>query len=208
VRINRCSARCGGDPLRGADRACGNCCTDAPSCRVEIAAGRSARTVLAGSPTCCSSSRGLHAEGERGVPAGCAGSPTARRRALMLLHERYAEPWTLDSLRASRHLAHAAGGALPQLVGERRGLPDAWRITRAQTCCTAQGCRWRGGRHVATGRTRVLEAFRRVTRQPPGAWGGWLNPRGRRGDRSGDAPAVVSKPVRRGAPRSSRSLAP
>jgi AraC-like DNA-binding protein len=117
----------------------------------------------------------LHAGTEAGVAGWLRGLADARvGRALMLLHERYAEPWTLDAL------AHDVGTSrtllavrFRELVGEPpMAYLTRWRITRAANLL--HGARLplaRVAEQVGYQSDAVFsKAFRRVTGHPPGAW--------------------------------------
>lgn len=95
-------------------------------------------------------------------------------RALMLLHERYAEPWTLDALArevgTSRTLLATR---FRELVGEPpMAYLTRWRITRAANeLRTRRMPLARVAESVGYGSDVVFaKAFRRVTGQPPGVW--------------------------------------
>ncbi len=117
----------------------------------------------------------LHAESERGVAGWLRGLADARvGRALMLLHERYAEPWTLDALArevgTSRTLLAVR---FRELVGEPpMAYLTRWRITRAANLL--HGARLplaRVAEQVGYHSDAVFsKAFRRVTGSAPGAW--------------------------------------
>jgi AraC-like DNA-binding protein len=117
----------------------------------------------------------LHAEVERGVAGWLRGLADPRvGRALMLLHQRYAEPWTLDTL------AHEVGASrtllavrFRELVGEPpMAYLTRWRITRAANLL--HGARLplaRVAEQVGYQSDAVFsKAFRRVTGGSPGAW--------------------------------------
>lgn len=95
-------------------------------------------------------------------------------RALMLLHERYAEPWTLDAL--AREIG-TSRTLLAMRFRDRVGEPPMayltrWRITRAANLL--HGARLplaRVAEQVGYRSESVFsKAFRRVTGQAPGAW--------------------------------------
>ena len=162
----------------------------------------------------------LHAQGERSVPGWLRGLADLRvGRALLLLHERYAEPWTLDSLArevgTSRTLLAVR---FRELVGEPpMAYLTRWRITRAANLL--HGARLplaRVAEQVGYQSDAVFsKAFRRVTGGPPGAWrrmaqplpvagaGGFVEVPAAGGLGGGEALPSAS-PIRR---RRSRSLA-
>ena len=117
----------------------------------------------------------LHAESETGVAGWLRGLADPRvGRALMLLHERYAEPWTLETLArevgTSRTLLAVR---FRELVGEPpMAYLTRWRITRAANLL--HGARLplaRLAEQVGYQSDAVFsKAFRRVTGQAPGAW--------------------------------------
>ena len=95
-------------------------------------------------------------------------------RALMLLHERYAEPWTLDALAkkvgTSRTLLAVR---FRELVGEPpMAYLTRWRITRAANLLRAQRVPLaRVAETVGYQSDAVFsKAFRRVTGHAPGVW--------------------------------------
>jgi AraC-like DNA-binding protein len=156
----------------------------------------------------------LHADGEAGVAGWLRGLADPRvGRALMLLHERYADPWTLDSL------AHEVGASRTLLAVRFRTLvgepPMAyltrWRITRAANLL--HGARLplaRVAEQVGYQSDAVFsKAFRRVTGQPPGVWRRSVPPAPVAAGRGVvDAPVIDATASRRAAPRGSRRLAP
>jgi AraC-like DNA-binding protein len=176
----------------------------------------------------------LHAESEHVAAGWLRGLADPRvGRALMLLHERYAEPWTLDSLArevgTSRTLLAVR---FRELVGEPpMAYLTRWRITRAANLL--HGARLplaRVAEQVGYQSDAVFsKAFRRVTGQPPGGWrrmaqpapvagGQGLAPRpAATGGGPAESPAAAGRALagasiapkrgRGGSPRRSRTLA-
>ncbi len=117
----------------------------------------------------------LHADSEHVAAGWLRGLAEPRvGRALMLLHQRYAEPWTLDSL--AREVG-ASRTLLAVRFRELVGVPPMayltrWRITRAANLL--HGARLplaRVAEQVGYQSDAVFsKAFRRVTGQPPGGW--------------------------------------
>jgi len=117
----------------------------------------------------------LHAESEQVAAGWLRGLADPRvGRALLLLHQRYAEPWTLDTLArevgTSRTLLAVR---FRELVGEPpMAYLARWRITRAAHLL--HGARQplaRVAEQVGYQSEAVFsKAFRRITGQAPGAW--------------------------------------
>jgi AraC-like DNA-binding protein len=117
----------------------------------------------------------LHADGERGAAGWLRGLADPRvGRALALLHERHAEPWTLDSLaRAVGTSRTLLAVRFRELVGEPpMAYLTRWRITRAANLL--HGARQplaRIAEQVGYQSDAVFSrAFRRVTGQSPRDW--------------------------------------
>lgn len=95
-------------------------------------------------------------------------------RALMLLHERYAEPWTLDALAREVGVSRTLLAVrFRELVGEApMAYLTRWRVTRAANRLRAERLPLaRVAESVGYQSDAVFaKAFRRVTGQPPGAW--------------------------------------
>jgi AraC-like DNA-binding protein len=150
----------------------------------------------------------LHADDSNAAAGWLRGLADARvGRALALLHERYAEPWTLDSLArevgTSRTLLAVR---FRELVGEPpMAYLTRWRITRAANLL--HGARQplaRVAEQVGYQSDAVFsKAFSRVTGHTPRAWRRMTLPPTAAQDRS-DA----SAPARRPTPRASRRLRP
>lgn len=152
----------------------------------------------------------LHAEGQRGVTGWLRGLSDPRvGRALLLLHQRYAEAWTLDALArevgTSRTLLAVR---FRELVGEPpMAYLTRWRITRAANLLHGA---WQPLSRVAEqvgyqSDAVFSKAFRRVTGHAPGAWRRMASPAPLAGPPPLEArpPADAAKPR-----RSSRTLAP
>jgi AraC-like DNA-binding protein len=151
----------------------------------------------------------LHADDSNEAAGWLRGLADARvGRALTLLHERYAEPWTLESLArevgTSRTLLAVR---FRELVGEPpMAYLTRWRITRAAN--VLHGARQplaRVAEQVGYQSDAVFsKAFRRVTGHTPRAWRQMAQP----------TPAMAEEPVatiakaRRAAARGSRRLRP
>ena len=156
----------------------------------------------------------LHAESEQVAPGWLRGLADAQvGRALLLLHQRYAEPWTLDALAREAGASRTALAVrFRELVGEPpMAYLARWRITRAANAL--HGARLplaRVAEQVGySSETVFSKAFRRITGHAPGAWRRMAQP----------APIATATPVddttaagiaRRGAapPGRSRRLAP
>jgi AraC-like DNA-binding protein len=117
----------------------------------------------------------LHADGERGAAGWLRGLADPRvGRALALLHERHAEPWTLDSLaRAVGTSRTLLAVRFRELVGEPpMAYLTRWRITRAANLL--HGARQplaRIAEQVGYQSDAVFSrAFRRVTGHSPRDW--------------------------------------
>ncbi len=144
----------------------------------------------------------LHAEGEKVAPGWLRGLADPRvGRALLLLHQRYAEPWTLESLArevgTSRTLLSVR---FRELVGEPpMAYLTRWRVTRAANALhgprqpLARVAEQAGYRSEAV----FSKAFRRVTGQAPGAW-----------RKMAPQPPVAAGAAQAGAPAPRRRLTP
>ncbi len=151
----------------------------------------------------------LHADDDNEAAGWLRGLADARvGRALALLHERHAEPWTLDTLArevgTSRTLLAVR---FRELVGEPpMAYLTRWRITRAANLL--HGARQplaRVAEQVGYRSDAVFSrAFRRITGHTPRQWRKMAPP----DPVAADRPRVREAPPRRPASRSSRRLRP
>jgi len=129
-------------------------------------------------------------------------------RALMLLHERYAEPWTLESLAREAGTSRTLLAVrFKELVGEPpMAYLTRWRITRAANVLHgARAPLARVAEQVGYQSDAVFsKAFRRVTGHAPGAWRRMPQPAAP----MAGVPAAATASARRSAPRASRRLQP
>lgn len=143
----------------------------------------------------------LHAGGENDAAGWLRGLADARvGRALALLHERHAEPWTLESLaRAVGTSRTLLAVRFRELVGEPpMAYLARWRITRAANLLLgARQPLARVAEQVGYPSDAVFSrAFRRITGHSPRQWR----------KQASAVPAVAPVPPRRPASRASRRL--
>jgi len=116
----------------------------------------------------------LHAESEQVAVGWLRGLADARVGRALLLHQRYAEPWTLDRLaREAGSSRTALAVRFRELVGEPpMAYLARWRMIRAANLL--HGPRQplaRIAEQVGYGSEAVFaKAFRRITGRSPGAW--------------------------------------
>jgi AraC-like DNA-binding protein len=156
----------------------------------------------------------LHAEAGADVAGWLRGLAEPRvGRALMLLHERYAEPWTLESLAREAGTSRTLLAVrFRELVGEPpMAYLTRWRITRAANALReARLPLARVAERVGYRSDAVFsKAFRRVTGHAPGAWRRMVPPAPVADLVRFEAQRAATPPRRRReAPRPSRRLAP
>lgn len=129
----------------------------------------------------------IHAGGAPDAAGWLRGLADARvGRALMLLHERYAEPWTLDALARESGVSRTLLAVrFKALVGEApMAYLTRWRITRAANLLRTERLPLARAAERVGYQSEVVfaKAFRRVIGQPPGAW------------RRAMTPAVLARP--------------